>query len=122
MCIGIPMQVIAADATAARAQARGRDGARAVGTRLVGPCAPGDWLLVFLDDARERLSAQRAAEIDAVLDLLGAALAGQQAAPQCDPGFALPSAQPLHALRAFAGEPRTPAQASAIAVQETATP
>jgi hydrogenase expression/formation protein HypC len=58
---------------------------------LVGPCAPGDWLLIFLDAARERLDAQRASEIDATLRLLEDALFGT-ARSQTARRFELPSA------------------------------
>jgi len=61
-----------------------------VRTTLLGEVAPGDWLLVFLDDAREQLSAERAAEIEATLALVEAAMAGAPGAP-ADAGFELPS-------------------------------
>lgn len=74
---------------------------REVRSTLVEPVAPGDWLLVFLDDAREQLSPARAAEIDAALALVEAALAG--AAPaDAAVGFDLPSSwtpEQLEALR-----------------------
>ena len=68
MCLGIPMRV--ETAAPGTALCVGRAGRRAIATLLVGDCAPGEWLLTFLDDARERISAERAGEIDAVLDLL----------------------------------------------------
>ena len=52
MCIGIPMQVIEADGRFALCEGRGER--RRINTALVGGVAPGDWLLVFLGDARER--------------------------------------------------------------------
>jgi hydrogenase expression/formation protein HypC len=72
---------------------------REVRSTLVEPVAPGDWLLVFLDDARERLSAARAAEVDAALALVEAALAG--AAPAGSVGFDLPSSWSTEQLEAF---------------------
>lgn len=87
MCMGIPMQVESVQA--GFALCAGRAGRCRVATLLVGLCAPGDWLLTFLGDARERISAERAGEIDAVLDLLQAAIdgrAGDAFAP-----FVLPS-------------------------------
>lgn len=88
MCIGIPMQVERLDG--ARAWAVGRGARRCVDTALVAPVAVGDWLLVFLDSARECIDAQRAAEIDAALNLLDDAMAGRRISGAT--AFALPSA------------------------------
>lgn len=95
MCIGIPMQVDAIEPGFARC--RGRGEARRVSTLLVGDCAPGDWLLVFLDDARERIDDVRAAEIDSTLDLLQYALGGQSGGLG-HPGFVLPSSMDVAAF------------------------
>ena len=98
MCMGIPMQVVAVKPGFAEVFGRGQ--ARRVNTNLIGPCEPGQWLLVFLDDAREEISADRAREVNTTLDLLqaaigsGAALSGNE-----DPGFALPSAMDTHAVQ-----------------------
>lgn len=101
MCIGIPMQVLRAEP--GFATCRGRAETRRVATLLVGDCAPGDWLLVFLDDARSRLDAARAAEVDSALDLLQQALDGAAAPdPLADPGFVLPSSMSAADLAAFA--------------------
>lgn len=97
MCIGIPMQVVAAEDRFALCEGRGER--RRVSTALVGPVAPGDWLLVFLDDARERIDAQRATEVNAALDLVLSAMQGRDALADID--FALPSqmtAEQMHAL------------------------
>lgn len=98
MCIGIPMQVLSA--TPGFADVTGRSETRRVGTRLVGDVAPGQWLLVFLDDARELISPERAAEVNTTLDLLALAI-GQGASPTFpdDPGFVLPSAMNLQAVQ-----------------------
>jgi hydrogenase expression/formation protein HypC len=98
MCIGIPMQVISVDP--GFADVAGRSEARRVGTRLIGDCEPGQWLLVFLDDAREMITPERAAEVNATLDLLALAI-GQAASPAFpdEPGFALPSAMDLQAVQ-----------------------
>ena len=71
----------------------GRGRVERIDTRLVGDAASasGRWLLVFQGAAREALEATRAAEIDAALDLLEAALSGDAAQAAADPGFALPS-------------------------------
>ena len=44
---------------------------------LVGPQAPGTWLLTFLDAAREVIDSERAAAINAALDALNAAQCGE---------------------------------------------
>jgi hydrogenase expression/formation protein HypC len=100
MCIGIPMVVLESLGISARAS--GRAGSELVDLRLVGPVEPGQWLLVFQGAARERLAAQRAAEIDAALDLLEAGLAGRHDSQRpADPGFALPSAMSADELAAL---------------------
>jgi hydrogenase expression/formation protein HypC len=104
MCIGMPMQTIEAWPGAALAVGHGRR--ERVDTRLVGDCAAGDWLLVFQGTARERLDAQRAAEIGAALDLLEAGLAGDALDPSADPGFPLPSAMSADQVAALSGQPR----------------
>jgi len=98
MCIGWPMQVVATRpgfATAVRGAER-----REVRTALVGTVAPGDWLLVFLDDARERLDPARAAEIDATLALVEAALQAGTTDDRAAP-FELPSALSAEQLQAY---------------------
>ena len=106
MCIGIPMRVL--EAWGEGALASGRGGVERVDTRLVGACAAGDWLLVFQGAAREILAPQRAAEIDAALDLLAASLAGDVERAGADPGFALPSAMSAAQIAALAGVPAPP--------------
>lgn len=101
MCIGLPMQVLATRPGFATVCGRGET--REVATALVGEVRPGDWLLVFLDGARERLDAARAAEVDATLDLVQAAMAGTAPDPGHDPGFTLPSAMRPEQLAALAG-------------------
>jgi hydrogenase expression/formation protein HypC len=101
MCIGTPMRVLEAWSDAALASGRGR--VERVDTRLVGACRAGDWLLVFQGAAREILAAQRAAEIDAALDLLEASLAGDAERASADPGFALPSAMSAAQLARLTG-------------------
>lgn len=102
MCIGIPMQVLRVDdAGSGHVLCQGRGEQRRIATLLVGQCAPGDWLLTFLDDARERIDATRAAEINAVLDLLAHALDGRSTDMALD--FALPSATSAAELDASLG-------------------
>jgi hydrogenase expression/formation protein HypC len=87
MCIGIPMQVL--DAEPGFANCFGRGETRRISTLLVGDCVAGEWLLVFLNDARERIDAARAAEVNATLDILQQVLDGGEGSG--DPGFILPS-------------------------------
>ena len=99
MCIGLPMRVLSAADGRARVAGRGEE--RDIETLLVGAVEPGDWLLVFIASARERISAERAAEVDATLDLLADALGGS--APG-EIGFALPSAMSAAQLQQVLSE------------------
>ena len=101
MCIGMPLCVVESWADGALVTGRGRS--ERIDTRLVGAVAPGDWVLVFQGAARERLDAERAAEIGAALDLLEAGLAGDAAAALSDPGFLLPSQMSAAQLAALTG-------------------
>jgi hydrogenase expression/formation protein HypC len=98
MCIGIPMQVSAVEP--GFAQVLGRGESRRIKTSLLPELAVGQWVLVFLDDARELLSPQRAAEVNATLDLLAAAM-GQDGGLGSDAAaaFDLPSAMNMDTLR-----------------------
>lgn len=102
MCLGIPMRVIEAWSGGALVAGRGRE--EQVDTRLVDGAGRGEWLLVFQGAARERLTAERAAEIDATLDLVEAALGGDAPGAAADPGFVLPSAMDPAALAALTGD------------------
>ena len=74
MCIGIPMQVTGTEP--GHAWVSGRGAVQRVCTALVGEPALGDWLLVFLGAAREVVSTARAAEVNAVLDLVQSVMDG----------------------------------------------
>lgn len=100
MCIGIPMQVTEADGRFAMCEGRGER--RRVNTALVGDVTPGDWLLVFLDDAREVIDAGRAIEVNAALDLVLGAMQGADALTDVE--FALPSQMSPEQLRALTGQ------------------
>ena len=126
MCLGLPMQVRSIEA--GRVWVEGRGERRRVDLALIGEVAPGDWLLVHLNDARERIDARRAAEVDAALDLVEAAMApcaadeaGDETGcgtgcgrcgttppawndPAADPGFALPSAMDAATLARLTGQ------------------
>ena len=98
MCIGIPMQVTSVEPGSANVA--GRSEVRRVGTRLIDKVEPGQWLLVFLDDARELITPERAAEVNATLDLLALAIRqGVSPAFPDEPGFALPSAMALQTVQ-----------------------
>lgn len=106
MCIGVPMQVLSLEP--GHAQVWGRGEQRRINTALVGVLQPGDWVLVFLDAAREHISPERAAEVNAVLDLVASSMVGVEVstAQLDDPGFSLPSAMSAEQLRALAGAPQ----------------
>ena len=103
MCIGIPMEVLALEP--GHAICAGRGERRRVRTALIGEPQPGDWLLVFLDSAQERISADRAAEVNATLDLLAAVHAGEGG--EAAVGFTLPSQLSATDLLALTGTPHT---------------
>jgi hydrogenase assembly chaperone HypC/HupF len=67
----------------AYAWCEGRNGRKRVDTLLVGAVKPKDWLLVFLDSAREIIDAERAAQVNAALDALDRAAAGQSNFDDC---------------------------------------
>lgn len=104
MCIGIPMKVFRTEP--GHAWVAGRGEVKRVNTALVGDCGEDEWLLVFLDAARERIDAARAAEVNAVLDLVQGAMTDGPAATDAaldDPGFTLPSRMDPAALAALTG-------------------
>jgi hydrogenase expression/formation protein HypC len=74
MCIGIPMQVT--EGNDHQAWCQGPDGRVLIDLALVGPQAPGTWLLTFMGAAREVLDPEAAANITRALDGLLGALAG----------------------------------------------
>ncbi|RZS57880.1 HypC/HybG/HupF family hydrogenase formation chaperone [Sphaerotilus mobilis] len=105
MCIGLPLQVIATRPGFATVAGNGpRAVPREVGTLLVEPPQPGDWLLVFLDQAREAITPTRAAEVAALLDQLEDVMHGRRHDDAL--AFALPSAIDPHALAALTGQHR----------------
>jgi hydrogenase expression/formation protein HypC len=85
MCIGIPMQVVEPEGAGA-AWCAGRAGRQLVDMALVGPQAPGTWVLAFAGAAREVMDPQAAARTDAALDALESVLAGD--ASTVDAAFA----------------------------------
>jgi hydrogenase expression/formation protein HypC len=82
------------------AQVLGRGETRRVKTSLLPELAVGQWVLVFLDDARELLTPQRALEVNATLDLLAAAMGQDDGlGSHAEAAFDLPSAMDINALR-----------------------
>ena len=79
----------------------GGDRRAAEDSECFGAVVPGDWLLVFLDDARERIDTDRATEVNAALDLVLGAMQGLEA--QEDAGFALQSQMSPEQMRALTG-------------------
>jgi len=75
MCIGIPMQVIEAGEFQALCQSS--DEVRMIDTRLVGRQTAGNWVLVFLDAAREELEPERAQQIQSALAGLNQLMNGE---------------------------------------------
>lgn len=105
MCIGIPMQVLSVETGFAQVQGRGET--RRIKTTLIGDCAVGDWLLTFIDDAREIISAERAQEVNATLDLLQAVMDGGfpgGSTSDTGAGFTLPSAMSAADLQRLTGQ------------------
>lgn len=76
MCLGIPMQVKEVRETYAICE--GRNGRQNINTLLVGDVVPGQWLMTFLDSAREIIDAEQAALVNAALDGLQALAAGDE--------------------------------------------
>ncbi len=78
MCIGLPMRVVECLPGRAICEGVGVNGGerRPIDMALVGDQEPGTWVLVFLDAAREVISAEQAALITNALDALGLAMQG----------------------------------------------
>ena len=81
MCLGIPMQVVEIEGVFAWCE--GRNGRSRINTMLLGDVEPGQWLLTFLDSAREVIDAERAALVNAALDALELAASGSDAFEDC---------------------------------------
>jgi hydrogenase expression/formation protein HypC len=97
------MEVLSVNAGFAQVQGRGEQ--RRVKTALLDGCVPGQWVLVFLEDAREIISAQRALEVNATLDMLQAVMdPNSDVAVSQEPVFALPSDMDADALKRLTGQ------------------
>jgi hydrogenase expression/formation protein HypC len=74
MCIGIPMQVIAAGEGIVECEGRGRR--ERLNFMLLGEQPVGTWVLAFQGSALRTMTAEEAAHTDRALDALDAALIG----------------------------------------------
>ncbi len=75
MCIGVPMQVVAAGT--GRAQCEGRGQRELLDLMLVGEQPVGTWVLAFRGAAMRVMSADEARATNGALDALEAVLAGE---------------------------------------------
>ncbi len=75
MCIGVPMRVV--ETGPGWAMCEDGDALRHIDTMLVGEVRPGDWVLVFIDAAREVLAEEEALKIRDALAALSAVLRGE---------------------------------------------
>lgn len=74
MCIGLPMRVV--ECLPGRAVCEYRGERRSIDMSLVGEQAPGTWVIVFIDAAREVVDAEHAALVGQALEALGLAMHG----------------------------------------------
>ena len=75
MCIALPMQVLECKGAVALCEGQGER--REVDMTLVGPQPRDTWVLVFLDAAREVISAERARDVSRALTALQRVLDGE---------------------------------------------
>jgi hydrogenase assembly chaperone HypC/HupF len=83
MCLGIPMKVVAIEGVFAICE--GRNGLSRINTMLLGEVVPGQWLLTFLETARETIDFERAQMIDSALDALSVVANGGTNFDDCFP-------------------------------------
>ncbi|MGZ4960206.1 MAG: HypC/HybG/HupF family hydrogenase formation chaperone [Methylomonas sp.] len=75
MCIGIPMKLLQMQGSTALCEYRGLQSQ--IDMMLVGEQPVGTWVLVFLDAAREVISAERARQITNALEAMQLAMQGK---------------------------------------------
>ena len=75
MCVGIPLQIVGAEAGVAVCEGRGRR--ERIDLALVGDQPTGTWILAYQGSAVRTLTALEAAQTGAALDALAAVLAGE---------------------------------------------
>jgi len=74
MCVGIPLQIVSAEAGTAVCEGRGRR--ERIDLALVGEQPAGTWILAYQGSAVRTLTPGEAAQTAAALDALAAVLAG----------------------------------------------
>lgn len=74
MCIGVPMQIVECGPGSALCDDNGVR--KRIDTMLIGDQAPGTWVLVFIDAARETLSECDALKIKDALEALNTVMNG----------------------------------------------
>lgn len=79
------MQVVEIEGSFAWCEGRGRR--ERLNTLLLEELAPGDWVYAVLGQAREKMTAQHAAELNLALDGLAAALQGEKNLDAFFPGI-----------------------------------
>ena len=77
MCLGIPMQVLSADSQKALCK-RGTE-EHWVDLSLIGNVETGEWLLTFMGAAREKISSERAEQINQALKAVALVMQGESA-------------------------------------------
>ena len=86
MCIGIPMQVLEVEGMRALCEGMGRR--QHVDTLLIDTPKAGDWVLVFLNSAREIIDEAQAKTIADALTAVNLALAGETSLDHLFPDLA----------------------------------
>jgi hydrogenase expression/formation protein HypC len=79
MCITIPMQIVRTEPGMAWCQGRGEE--RRVDMSLIGDQPVGQWVLVFLDSARDVVDETTALQITRALDAVEAVMRGEPVDP-----------------------------------------
>jgi hydrogenase expression/formation protein HypC len=86
MCIGIPMQVLEVEGMLSLCEGMGRR--QHVDTLLIDTPKPGDWVLVFLNSAREIIDEAQARTIADALTAVNLALQGETSLDHLFPDLA----------------------------------
>lgn len=107
MCVGIPMQVIAAGPASARCRTRDGEGEHVVDTRLIGEPEPGTWLMVASNVAREVIPEETARQCADALLALDVAMRGDMDFDHLFAGLVGREPQLPEFLRTPAPPPRT---------------
>lgn len=82
MCIGLPMRVV--ECQQGYAVCEGLGERRTIDMKLVGEQDPGTWVLVFLDSAREVVTAEQADLVSKALQALSLASSGAAPTSEID--------------------------------------